>query len=98
MTSPKEKCSLLMQKDGNLVFYQSNDKEILWETESKNQGEELKLLEDGILVLYDRNKNKLFSTPSSYNGEYLMVNDDKNIVIYGKQKEIKWSLSIFSIY
>lgn len=92
LTSPKEKCSLLMEKNGDLVLYLSNDRELIWDTKSYQQGEELVMLDDGNLVLYDINKKKLFSTFTSSEGEYLMVQDDRDIVIYGKKKEKKWSL------
>ena len=83
-----------MQEDGNLCLYPNilfRPKECIWSSRTNGKGtspHQLKMQNDGNLVIYDANMKATWSTGTSGKGPgaYLVVQDDRNLVVYGHKK------------
>jgi outer membrane lipoprotein-sorting protein len=72
---------LIMQTDGNLVFYRSGSAR--WWTGTATPGSRLVMQADGNLVVYDPSNRALWQSGTSGNtNAFLAVQDDGNVVIY----------------
>jgi D-alanyl-D-alanine carboxypeptidase/D-mannose binding lectin len=72
---------LVMQADGNLVFYRSGVAR--WSTGTAVAGARLVMQADGNLVVYDPANRALWSSGTrGYTNAFLAVQDDGNVVIY----------------
>jgi len=95
----------VMQEDGNLVVYSAaglngQPRDVAqWSTSTYQQPGKrtdpysLNLLNDGNLVIHDRNSNVLWESRTANQGESphsLIMQDDGNLVLYDKNKKPTW--------
>lgn len=90
--SPNRKFRLLMQADGNLVLYRSDQEQALWSTgtdgwDQGGLGDWLDgpviLQDDGNLVHYDVEGRARWASKTVGVGRVLRLQDDGNLVLYG---------------
>ena len=82
MNSPTGKYTLVMQTDGNLVYYRNFDGGARWATNVNWVGNYLAMQADGNLVVYAPS-GPAWSTGTHQPGTYLVAQDDGNLIIYG---------------
>jgi len=91
---------LIMQKDGNLVLYNSDhfvSPNAIWSSGTNGKGHgphHLRMQEDGNLVVYDSHNKPTWSSDTYQKGPYghtLIMQDDGNLVIYDGDKKPAWA-------
>ncbi|MDM0069168.1 hypothetical protein [Variovorax sp. J31P207] len=83
---------LVMQGDGNLVYYRTSDWTPRWNSQTQSPGAFAPMQGDGNLVVYDANGVPLWASQTSGNpGAYLAAQDDGNLVIYGGGRAL-WNI------
>ncbi len=81
---------LVMQGDGNLVTYSSNNTPV-WSSQTFSPGAYLIMQNDGNLVIYNANGSPIWNSPVNYvGGSYAVMQTDGNFVVY-KGSQPKWS-------
>ncbi len=83
---------LVMQGDGNLVYYRSNGT-VRWDARTNATGAAVAVMQtDGNFVVYNHNWQPIWHTQTSgHPGAYLAAQDDGNLVIYWNGQAI-WHL------
>lgn len=85
------KYRLVMQTDGNVVFYRTTDNAVRFAT--YKYGSYLAMQSDGNLVQYSGSNQPLWYTSTNGNpGAYLNVQDDGNLVVYNTANVAKWNI------
>ena len=83
---------LVMQADGNLVYYRTSDWTPRWNSQTQSPGALAPMQGDGNLVVYGTNGVPLWNSQTSGNpGAYLAAQDDGNLVIYGGGRAL-WNI------
>ena len=83
---------LVMQADGNLVYYRTSDWTPRWNSQTQSPGALAPMQGDGNLVVYDTNGVPLWNSQTGGNpGAYLAAQDDGNLVIYGGGRAL-WNI------
>lgn len=83
---------LVMQADGNLVYYRTSDWTPRWNSQTQSPGALAPMQGDGNLVVYDTNGVPLWHSQTYGNpGAYLAAQDDGNLVIYGGGRAL-WNI------
>jgi len=95
LRSPNNKARLVMQADGNLVAYRTDNGSAYWQSDTQGSGAtEAVMQTDGNFVLYDTLGHAHWNTyTQGQKGAYLDVQDDGNIVVYvgtGNAKHDVW--------
>lgn len=83
---------LVMQEDGNLVFYNASNGTPLWASNTAgNPGSYLAVQNDGNSVVYNANGTPLWASNTAGNpGTNLTVQDDGNVVVYNASGTPLW--------
>jgi hypothetical protein len=93
MTPPNGRGRLIMQGDGNLVFYRARgENPYLWDTATNGTGAtRLAMQEDGNLVIYTPTHPVWASNTAGNPGAHFRVQDDGNLVIYARDGRAIWA-------
>lgn len=84
ITSYNGRYLLVMQGDGNLVYYRSSDMSPRWNSQTQSPGAWAPMQGDGNLVVYSSAGTPLWNSQTGGNpGAFLAAQDDGNLVIYG---------------
>ncbi|MDR1032764.1 MAG: hypothetical protein LBL84_01985 [Candidatus Nomurabacteria bacterium] len=94
--SPDKNSALVLQEDGNLVYYTLYQP--VWNSGTSGTGaSRLVMQSDGDLVLYDSSNKALWHSNTSGNpGAYLKLQPDGNLVIYNKDSVAIWHIGRYS--
>ncbi|MBT2325702.1 hypothetical protein J7E62_25560 [Variovorax paradoxus] len=86
---------LVMQGDGNLVYYRTTDWVPRWHSQTYgNPGAFAPMQGDGNLVVYTGTGMPIWNSQTSGNpGAYLAAQDDGNLVIYGSGRAL-WNIGV----
>jgi len=81
--------TLVFQKDGNLVLYntKNSNKEVIWATGTNGTAETLTALKDGNFVLFNSKNESLWSTKTRGKNR-LVLEENGNLVVYSQSNEI----------
>lgn len=80
---------LVMQGDGNLVYYRTSDWTPRWNSQTQSPGAFAPMQGDGNLVVYANSGAALWNSQTSGNpGAYLAAQDDGNLVIYSSGRPL----------
>lgn len=80
---------LIMQGDGNLVYYRTTDWVPRWNSQTQSPGAFAPMQGDGNLVVYTSAGTPIWNSQTSGNpGAYLAAQDDGNLVIYGNGRAL----------
>ena len=83
---------LVMQADGNLVYYRTSDWTSRWNSQTQGSGALAPMQGDGNLVVYGTHGVPLWNSQTGGNpGAYLAAQDDGNLVIYGGGRAL-WNI------
>jgi hypothetical protein len=84
---------LIMQGDGNLVLYRSDDGRPIWASNTFRQPVNHAIMQgDGNFVCYDSSGRAFWATgTSSHPGAYIILQDDGNLVVYGANHGPLWA-------
>lgn len=95
LSSDDGRYRLVMQDDGNLVYYRTSDWSARWSTSTRNRGGQLAVMQrDGNFVVYDQSWNALWiSTTQGRPGAYIAAQDDGNLVIYQNGRPF-WDIGV----
>ncbi|GLS17681.1 hypothetical protein GCM10007874_06960 [Labrys miyagiensis] len=76
--------TLILQTDGNLVLYRTQDHRALWATGTNGQDTHHAIMQgDGNFVLYHENNTAAWASGTNGKpGSYLILQNDGNLVIY----------------
>src|SRR4051794_6114218 len=90
LQSPNKNYILVMEDDGNLVFFDVVNKQVIWATGTNGLGAVTCFMQqDGNLVLNDKDGKTVWSTGTAGNkGASVLVRDDRNLVITNKKGDI----------
>ena len=94
--SPSNSCFLILQADGNLVLYQTNNSQALWASGTDGKASSSAIMQgDGNFVIYDVSGNALWAsnTPTGYGGSFLTVMDQGYITIISPNDANVWASS-----
>ena len=94
--SPSNSCFLILQADGNLVLYQTNNSQALWASGTDGKASSSAIMQgDGNFVIYDVSGNALWAsnTPTGYGGSFLTVIDQGYITIISPNDANVWASS-----
>ncbi len=86
LVSPDGRAAMILQTDGNLVLYRTDNRQALWSSKTNGRGVvRANLQSDGNLVLVDRNDAPLWAsnTRGTLPGVNLSVQNDGNAVLEG---------------
>lgn len=91
ITSPNGKYSLILQEDGNLVFYLSK-KYVLWASGVlDNQISRCVMQPGGNIVVYNANNLVMWALNThGHEGAYLVAHDHGDLVLYSKEGSMIW--------
>ncbi|RSM34834.1 hypothetical protein DMA12_46630 [Amycolatopsis balhimycina DSM 5908] len=84
---------LIMQGDGNLVLYRTDDGNPLWASGTAGTPASYAIMQgDGNLVVYDSAGTPFWSSATGGNpGAFLVIQDDGNLVVYGVDGAALWA-------
>src|SRR5437764_2463740 len=84
---------LIMQGDGNLVLYRTDDGKALWASGTGGTPASYTIMQgDGNLVVYDSGGTPFWASSTDGNpGAFLVVQDDGNLVVYGAAGAALWA-------
>jgi hypothetical protein len=83
---------LVMQGDGNLVYYRTSDWIPRWNSQTQSPGAFAPMQGDGNLVVYATTGAAIWNSQTSGNpGAFLAAQDDGNLVIYGSGRAL-WNI------
>jgi hypothetical protein len=88
---------VIMQGDGNLVMYDTQNWQPLWATGTNGRGSppyKWYMQGDGNLVIYDRNGRPIWATGTNGKGPgpfTAYITDDGNLLLIDKDKYILWN-------
>src|SRR4051812_22941166 len=83
LTSANGRAKLIMQGDGNLVLYRTDNNRPLWATYTPPSSSRAIMQGDGNFVVYDSGGQPHWDTGTwDHPGAYLVLQDDGNLVIY----------------
>lgn len=93
VTSGNGRLRLIMQGDGNLVLYRTDDGKPLWASNTAGTPASYAIMQgDGNLVVYDADGAPYWATSTNGNpGAFLVVQDDGNLVIYSVDGAALWA-------
>ena len=94
--SDNGKYRLVMQSDGNLVYYKTSDSSVRWNSQTHgNAGATVVMQGDGNLVVYAQGVAKWNSQTHNHPGAYLATQTDGNLVVYaaGTQAAL-WNIGV----
>lgn len=95
LSSDDGRYQLVMQHDGNLVYYRTSDWSARWHISTQNRGGHLAVMQrDGNFVVYDIYWNALWHT-GTYGrpGAYIAAQTDGNLVIYQNGQPL-WNIGV----
>lgn len=98
LSSDDGRYQLVMQHDGNLVYYRTSDWSARWHTSTQNRGGHLAVMQrDGNFVVYDIYWNALWHT-GTYGrpGAYIAAQTDGNLVIYQNGQPL-WNIGVDTV-
>ena len=91
LTSGNGQYMLIMQGDGNLVFYRTSDWKARWNSRTQGLGGSAWMQGDGNFVVYATQGRAVWDARTSgHPGAYVAVQDDGNLVIYGSSAGPLW--------
>lgn len=85
LSSDDGRYRLVMQDDGNLVYYNTSTSnwKFRWATFTQNRGHLAVMQEDGNFVVYDLNWNAVWQTSTNgHPGAFIAAQSDGNLVVY----------------
>lgn len=87
------KTSLVMQADGNLVLYRSDNGVALWASHTSGRPVNRAVMQkDGNLVCYDAAGHAYWATGTNgHQGAWVVLQDDGNLVVYGPDNRPLWA-------
>lgn len=90
---PTGRTVLIMQSDGNLVLYRTDNGSALWSSNTCGQPVTHAIMQaDGNFVCYDANGHAHWATGTNGNpGAQLLIQDDGNLVVYGPRQIPLWA-------
>lgn len=93
LTSHNARVRLVMQGDGNLVLYRTDDGVPLWSSDTWQQPVTHAVMQqDGNFVLYTDEEKPLWATNTDGNpGAWIVLQDDGNVVLYGDSGVALWA-------
>lgn len=93
LTSNNSRVRLVMQGDGNLVLYRTDDGAPLWSSDTWQQpGTHAVMQGDGNFVLYTAEEKPLWATHTDGNpGSWIVLQDDGNLVLYSAANLALWA-------
>ncbi|MDL2079000.1 NBR1-Ig-like domain-containing protein [Streptomyces sp. GXMU-J15] len=93
LTSGNGRVRLVMQGDGNLVLYRTDDGAPLWATDTWQQPATHAVMQgDGNFVLYTDEEKPLWASGTDGNpGAWLVLQDDGNLVVYAASGAALWA-------
>ena len=94
LRSPDGRYALLMQSDGNAVFY-SPGYHILWQSATVGAGDTFIMQADGNLVLSSGGAAQWWTGTSGSNN-YAVIQSDGNFVVYSSTNAVLWSSGTYN--
>lgn len=93
LTSDNSRVRLVMQGDGNLVLYRTDDGAPLWSSDTWQQPITHAVMQgDGNFVLHTDEEKPLWATSTDGNpGAWIVLQDDGNLVLYGASGVALWA-------
>lgn len=93
LSSDDGRYKLIMQGDGNLVYYRTSDWSARWWTSTHNTGGHLAVMQgDGNFVVYDSSWRALWQTSTNGRpGAFIAAQSDGNLVIYQNGQAV-WNI------
>jgi len=84
---------LVMQGDGNLVYYRTSDWTARWNSQTQSPGAFAPMQGDGNLVVYAGSGVPLWNSQTNGNpGAFLAAQDDGNLVVYAGNGAALWQI------
>ena len=98
LTSGNGQYMLIMQGDGNLVFYRTSDWKARWNSRTQGLGGSAWMQGDGNFVVYATQGRAVWDARTSgHPGAYVAVQDDGNLVIYGSAGPLWWQTGVDTV-
>ncbi|WP_141204627.1 hypothetical protein [Streptomyces griseorubiginosus] len=92
LSSGNGRVRLVMQGDGNLVLYRTDDGAPLWASGTSQPATRAVMQQDGNLVLYTDDEKPLWATDTDGNpGAWTVLQDDGNLVLYSASGGALWA-------
>ncbi len=93
LVSTNSRVRLIMQPDGNVVLYRSEDGRAMWASNTDGQPvDHLVMQGDGNLVAYSPDGQAFWASNTDGNpGASVVLQDDGNLVIYGGDGSALWA-------
>lgn len=89
---------LVMQGDGNLVFYRTSDWKPRWNSRTQGLGGSAWMQADGNFVVYANLGRAVWNSETyGHPGAYVAVQDDGNLVIYGPGGALWWQTGVDTV-
>jgi hypothetical protein len=84
---------LIMQNDGNLVLYRSDDGRPIWASNTYRKPVNHAIMQgDGNFVCYDNSGHPFWATDTwGHPGAYIVLQDDGDLVVYGPNNTPLWA-------